>query len=144
MERNSIIPASYGIFAQVDKILLVKRANSGYFDGYYSLPAGHVEEHEQPLAALQREMEEELGVRVSSEFVSLVTTSYRVQLDQKDRIDFFFLIQGFDGEITNREPHKNEELLWVSLDALPENVIPYIREVLQAITNGESFIQSVT
>lgn len=142
MERNSIIPASYGIFTHDDKILLVKRANSGYFDGYYSLPAGHVEEHEQPLAALQREMEEELGVVVRSDNVSLLTTSYRVLPDQKDRIDFFFLIQAFEGEITNREPHKNEELLWASLDELPENIIPYISEVLQSVVRGESFIQS--
>lgn len=144
MERNSIIPASYGIFIQNDQILFVKRANSGYFDGYYSLPAGHVEEHEKPIEALVREMNEELGVVVRVDDVSLAVTSYRVQPDQKDRIDFFFLISAFEGEITNREPHKIADLQWASLSEIPEQTIPYIRDILQSIVRGESFIESTT
>lgn len=143
MERNAIIPASYGIFTQDDKILLVKRANSGYFDGYFSLPAGHVEAHETPVAALTREMEEELGVVVEEDDALLVTTSYRVLFDKQDRIDFFFVIQKFEGEITNREPEKSEEFLWVSLDELPENTIPYIADMLRAVESGEAFVQVI-
>lgn len=143
MERNAIIPASYGIFTQDGKVLLVKRANSGYFDGFYSLPAGHVEAHETPNMALRREMEEELGVLIEEEDAELVTTSYRVLFDAQDRIDFFFLIQKFEGDITNLEPEKSEELIWVSLEELPENTIPYIADMLRAVEDREVFVQSI-
>lgn len=143
MERNAIIPASYGIFTQEGKILLVKRANSGYFDGYYSLPAGHVEVHETPIMALLREMEEELGVVMEEDDVTLATTSYRVIFDKQDRVDFFFFISKFEGEITNLEPEKNEELLWVSLEELPENTIPYVADILRAIESSERFVQVI-
>jgi 8-oxo-dGTP diphosphatase len=140
MERNTIIPASYGIFTQEGKILLVKRVNSGYFDGYYSLPAGHVEAHETPIMALQREMEEELGIVIEEDDVTLATTSYRVIFDKQDRVDFFFFISKFEGEMVNNELEKNEELLWVSLEELPENTIPYVVDVLRAIEGRESFV----
>ena len=42
-ERNKIIPASYAVLIKDNKVLLVRRFNTGYEDGKYSLPAGHVE-----------------------------------------------------------------------------------------------------
>jgi 8-oxo-dGTP diphosphatase len=40
---NETIPASYLILFRDGKILLLKRANTGYEDGNYSVIAGHVE-----------------------------------------------------------------------------------------------------
>lgn len=43
-----------------DEILLLKRKNTGYYDGGYSLPAGHVEDGEFASIAIVKEMKEEL------------------------------------------------------------------------------------
>lgn len=41
-ERHKVVPAVYAVFRDGDRLLLLRRANTGYYDGYYSLPAGHV------------------------------------------------------------------------------------------------------
>lgn len=40
----------------------MRRRGSGYYDGWYSVPAGHVEAGELPVDRLVREAREELGI----------------------------------------------------------------------------------
>jgi ADP-ribose pyrophosphatase YjhB (NUDIX family) len=51
-ERFKLIAAVYLVLIKNNKILLLRRHNTGYFDGYYSLPAGHVEKEETLIKAL--------------------------------------------------------------------------------------------
>ena len=46
------------------EVLMMRRAGTGFFDGLYSLPGGHVEPGESLRAAAVRELSEETGVRV--------------------------------------------------------------------------------
>lgn len=55
-----------------DKILVQKRKNTCLWDGYYSLPAGHIEEGENQYEALFREAYEELGIKINLEKVKNV------------------------------------------------------------------------
>jgi 8-oxo-dGTP diphosphatase len=45
MDQNNI-PASYLFLERDNRILLLRRSNTGYEDGNYSLIAGHVEANE--------------------------------------------------------------------------------------------------
>lgn len=47
-ERNKAVPSSYLILKRDGKILLGRRINTHYYDGWYSVPAGHVEADELP------------------------------------------------------------------------------------------------
>ena len=60
-DRNKAVPASYLFLQKGDGILLMRRQNSGYYDGWYTVPAGHVEAGELPVDALLREAKEEIG-----------------------------------------------------------------------------------
>ena len=55
--------------------------------------------------------------------------------ENNERIDVFFTAEKWDGEIENMEPQKCDDLSWFDLDNLPENIIPYIREVIKHIKN---------
>ena len=61
-DRNQATPAAYLIIEREGKILLVRRINTGYQDGNYSLPSGHIERSETPTECIIRETCEEIGI----------------------------------------------------------------------------------
>jgi len=73
--RNQAVPAVYLILKKDNQILLMRRQGSGYYDGWYSVPAGHVESGELPIDALLRETKEELGIELDRDDVHLVHTA---------------------------------------------------------------------
>lgn len=136
-ERNKAVPAVYLILKKDDKILLLQRQGSGYFDGWYALPAGHVEAEELPIKALIRETKEEIGITIKPENITLVHLMYRPRHDETgERVDIFFTTNIWSGEITNKEPHKCGDLRWFSQTEMPENIVPYVKSVLGAIEQG--------
>ena len=61
MRQPTFHAAVYGIIRDsTGKILTVKRKNTGYLDGWYGLPAGHIEGIETIKEAMQREIQEEV------------------------------------------------------------------------------------
>lgn len=115
------------------EVLLMRRQGSGYYDGWYSLPAGHVDPGELPKSALVREAKEELGIRVREDSLKLIHTLYRTKSDATgDRVDIFFDGQ-WDGQPTIQEHQKCDDLHWFNQKKLPVNTIPYVRYVLQMV-----------
>ncbi len=131
--------ASYLVLIQDGKVLLARRANTGYCDGQYSLPAGHVEPGESFTAALLREIYEEIGVRIDPGELAAPHILHRKGEDGSERVDAFFPVSHWEGEVQNREPGKCDDLSWFAIDYLPENTIPYIRTVLGNIQNNISY-----
>lgn len=119
------------------QVLLIRRANTGYRDGDYSIPAGHLEGGEEIIAAAIREIREEVGVDVAREDIAVVGVMHR--LSEDERIDFFVAITRWVGEPTNCEPHRCDEVLWADVGALPDNVVPYVRRALQNYQQGRWF-----
>ena len=54
-DRHKVEPAVYLLIRQDSKILMIRRFNTGYCDGMYSLPAGHLDGAETVKAAAIRE-----------------------------------------------------------------------------------------
>jgi 8-oxo-dGTP pyrophosphatase MutT (NUDIX family) len=115
--------------------------NTNYMDGYYGLPAGKVEKLEGFLAAAVREAKEEVGVDIRPEDLEFRFMFWRRALDQPgmEWCDAVFYAKNWRGEPHNAEPHMHEEIAWFALDALPENVVPAIRQMLAAIQRGDYY-----
>jgi 8-oxo-dGTP diphosphatase len=124
-------------FLRADQILLIRRYQTGYMDGFYSVPAGHLDGREPVRLAAAREAREEIGVRVEPAEVHFAGVFHRFEGDE--RVDFFVHVQSWEGEPFNAEPEKCDELRWVDIHALPENTIPYIRKAVEDFQAGVPF-----
>ena len=131
-ERNKAVPAVYLFLRKQNEILLMRRQGSGFYDSWYSVPAGHVEAGELPLEGLIREMKEELGIDITPQHARLVHIMYRTKYDETgDRVDLFFEVTKWSGEITNAEPHKCDDIQWFSIKALPNQTMHHVRTALE-------------
>ena len=138
--RNKAVPAVYVFLERGGEILLARRANTGYQDGNYNVPSGHVEASELPKTAMVREAKEEIGIDLLPEDLELVHISYRPKHDETgDRVDFFFRARKWGGEVTNMEPEKCDDLRWVKPTDLPASMTPHVREAIESMVNGVLF-----
>lgn len=128
MSRFTMIASSYLILVRNGNILLLRRKNTGYEDGKYSLPAGHVEDNESLTKAASREVFEEIGIRIKPTDFTLVHVMHRKEKDI--RMDFFFTAETSQ-EPVNKEPHRCNDLRWFPLKKLPFNTVPYIRHAIE-------------
>jgi 8-oxo-dGTP diphosphatase len=69
--------AVYILLEKDGRHAFVKRSNTGWRDGYYSLPSGKVEKGESYLRAAVREAKEEVGVTIDLEDLEHVLTTHR-------------------------------------------------------------------
>ena len=138
--RFKLIPAVYLILRRNNEVLLLQRANTGYQDGKYSVIAGHMDGNELGTAAIIREAKEEAGIDLAPEALKFVHLVHRLNKGSGDeRIDIFYEAYGWSGEVLNAEPHKCSDLSWFSLDQLPDDTIPLIRNVLNSVNANRHY-----
>ena len=125
------------LFFRADQVLLLRRFNTGYADGQYSVPAGHLDGGETVLAAAAREAQEETGLRIEAGDIHFSSVMHR--RDGDERVDFFVHVRNWQGEPTNTEPDKCDELRWANANELPVNVIPYVKKAIQNHRDGIQF-----
>ena len=118
-------------------ILLSRRYNTGFRDGEYSVPAGHLDGNESVMAAAAREAEEEIGVQIEANGTVFSSVMHRIEGDE--RVDFFVHVHKWLGEPFNAEPEKCDDLRWVDINQLPANTVPYVRQALQNHLSGLHF-----
>lgn len=136
-ERHKNIPASYLVLMKDNKILMLQRANTGYHDGDWGLPAGHGEKGETFTDAVIREAKEEAGISLRPDQVKVVHVQHRKSdLDGSERIHTYFIAASWEGEIINGEPHKCSAIWWFDINDLPPNTVDCVRYSIQNITNG--------
>jgi len=138
--RNPAITTSYLVLRKDDKILFARRCNTGYQDGNYQVPAGHVDAGELPSEALVREVTEEIGITINPDDIKFVHTSFRPKTDSTgDRVDYFFEVDKWEGEVTNCEPDKCDDLLWATPLDMPENTTPHVKVAIECIEKGQFY-----
>jgi 8-oxo-dGTP diphosphatase len=136
-ERWTVVPAVYVLLRKDNRILLATRTNTGYRDGWFSLPAGHLDGAESAIQAAVREVKEEVGVRVTVDDLRFVHVAHRLSEEgSHERIDIYFETTKWNGEPRIMESDKCDELRWVSMDNLPDNTIPVVRGILEKIHQG--------
>ena len=132
--RFQFVSAAHLFLTQGDQILLSRRYNTGYEDGQYSVVAGHLDGGERVKTAMIREAQEEIGIRLLGNDLTMVQVMHR--LSNNERIDFFLQANRWDGMILNLEPDKCDHLAWFPIQQLPENLIPYVRKAIQNYLQG--------
>jgi len=115
------------------RILLVKRAHDP-FGGTWDVPGGFLEEAEDPLDALRREVREETGLEVEpEEFVAARVDRYGADPAAATTLNLYWTAR-----VTGGEPQAGDDasdLHWFEPSELPpedEIGFPNVRELLRA------------
>jgi 8-oxo-dGTP diphosphatase len=137
--RAKAAVAVHAVLRRDERVLLLRRAGSGLHDGELGLPAGHVEEGEDALSAVIREVGEELLVTVRAEDCTLAATGHSGPERPGDDayVDLFFTIDRWSGEPAVGEPDRNHGLVWARPDDLPVDVIPFVADAVRAVQDPE-------
>jgi len=141
-ERLKIVAAANLLLFDGDKVLLLRRFNTGYKDGMYSVPAGHLNGNETVKEAMSREIKEEIGLNILPEDLKVVHIIHRRIINNEEddeRFAFFLSPMKWSGEVRNMEPEKCDDLSWFSLNDLPENTLDYIKHAIHQTRNGNFY-----
>jgi phosphate uptake regulator/8-oxo-dGTP pyrophosphatase MutT (NUDIX family) len=131
--------AVYGILRDGDRLLLLRRAGTGYRDGQWSLPAGHLDGGEDAVSGLVRELREELGIEADPDGCRLLLVMHSAAEDAEDSeyVNLFFAVDRWAGEPRIAEPDKCSDLRWTDPGAMPADVVDHTAEALAAIERGD-------
>ncbi len=140
-DRFKIIPAVYLLLRKDDQVLLLRRYNTGYQDGKYGLVAGHLDGDELARDAMVREAKEEAWITVNADDLDFVHVVHRLSRGEsgQERVDLFYEASKWQGEITNMEPHKCDDLSWFPINDLPDNILPLVGRVIKDISKGINY-----
>ena len=137
MDRHKIKIAVYLLLVKNDGLFLIRRYNTGWQDGNYSLPAGHLDPDEKIFDAIVRETKEEIGIDIPKDNYKLVHTLHRVN----SHVDFFFEVTDWEGEPQNMEPDKCDDVRWFAFDSLPVNIVPSVKFAISNYQQGVAFAE---
>jgi 8-oxo-dGTP diphosphatase len=108
-------------------ILLTKR-NVQPFKGYWCIPGGHIEQDEDALSAVIREVKEETNLDFSPRFLSYFDEIFPDQ----DTHNVVLIFHGEASGEAKAEPHEVTEMGWFTLaDALKMDLAFRHREAVQ-------------
>lgn len=128
------------VLIEEGKLLCLRRAHTGIEDGLYVLPMGGVQENETPLEAVVRESLEEVGAVIDPQNLTLAHLMYRKHTQPDGYFflqqDYFFVAHTYEGQISNREPDKADEVAFFPLKALPPTLSPFVRVALDCLLQG--------
>ena len=138
--RFSAHVAVYIALVEGDRIFLLHRANTGYRDGEWAMPAGHVESGETPHEAALRELQEETGVSVLGDDLECAHCQYRLcgEGGAEAYVEYLFVCRRWNGTPGNAEPDKADACGWFDRDSLG-GIVDFHAAMLSHVKNGESF-----
>ncbi len=139
MNPLTLVVGVHLVLLDDNTVLLGRRRNTGYANGMWHLPSGHMERGEPVTRSMTREAEEELDIRITDDDLALVHTLHHLDPDDgHSRLQLFFRPARYLGQVRNAKPHKCDALQWWPLDGLPSKTVPYTVLALREIARGSA------
>lgn len=139
-ERFRLSVSVFVIVLDKGRVLLLRRAHTGWQDGCYSLPAGSVDGDEPLDHAAARELHEETGLLTAPSTLRLAHLLHCHRGDRGDEwLGAFFVAERWTGDPVLIEVDKHDAIGWFALDNLPEPTIGYTRQGLRFSIEGRTF-----
>ena len=123
------------VIVQLGKILVCQRTRHQTMPLKWEFPGGKIEPGEDPPQALQRELDEELGIRAQ---IGSKVAQLQHHYQNGNAVELhFFVVEQFEGELQNRI---FREIRWVNRRELPTlNFLDADRTLVQEIADGKLF-----
>lgn len=114
-----------GIVVRDDSVLFMYRKKNE--KEFYILPGGHLQEGEESIVTLEREIMEETSIKVKN-----IKPAFEFRDYIKDNFDFYYLCEFESGEIKlggeellKNSPENVYDLMWVKFNDIAElNILP--------------------
>ncbi|MBT3249957.1 MAG: NUDIX domain-containing protein [Candidatus Pacebacteria bacterium] len=123
-----------------NKLLMFKRSETKKkFPGFWSLPGGHIDEGEDPLAAAIREVQEETGVIITPEDIKLKVVAMHHHLDREEMyIAFAFSVGLKESPMLNTGVDEGKAH-WIEIDKAKtlENVFEPVKYYFNHVLNNK-------
>ncbi len=129
-------------------LLQLRAAQKDYYPNVWDVSAaGHIAAGEEPLTAAIRELEEELGLRVTPNALELYTIAQEKNIYKKilsNEFQYIYFLR-FDGDIATLkiQPEEVEEIRWFGVDFLENDLelhpvlylppLTYYREIIAEV-----------
>ena len=110
-----------------NQILLQQRSGTGYLDGYWDFPSGHVELGESLRDTAVRETKEEIGVDISLDNLELVHIEQFFV--ERNYVNYTFEVRSWKGDPRICEPEKCSAIEWFAIDKLPSKCVNAVRAI---------------
>jgi 8-oxo-dGTP diphosphatase len=136
--RFTLRSATYLLLIKKDKVLLLRRFNTGWQDGNYSFVAGHLDGDETVTQTMVREANEEAGITIEPSDLQVVHVMHR-KSGVYEYIDFFLVAKTWKNEPKIMETDKCDEMTWFPLTQLPSNLIPHAKKAIECYQNNIPF-----
>jgi mutator protein MutT len=139
--KHHAIPTVNVYIINDKKLLLSRRVNTNWMNGFLCAPGGHIEEGETPTVAIVREIKEELGVDINPNDLDFFCVAVRNE-KPNEHIAFSFAIVDKDYAFFNNETSKCSELVWVDIDNIGDDVIDDFRTIFNdGYLNRKTYIE---
>jgi len=102
------------------EVLLNQRKNTGYFDGWWTLIAWHIEPWELASECMIREIREESWLEVTKKMIEQHYVIHRIIKDSREYFDVSFIVKWWVWTPIITEPEKCTAVKRFALDDLPE------------------------
>lgn len=122
------------------EILFQKRANTGFRDGCFQMPAGHIEWEETMKECLIREMKEELNIDILEINLEIEHISHRVCKWERTYFDVYLSVKKYTWIPKIAEPDKCSELKFIDINNIRrKELFWYDVDVIKMIEKWEKF-----
>lgn len=137
MATPNFYAAVYAIIRNSEgKILFSQRKNTGFMDGKYQLPAGHMDGDESMATAMIRELKEEIDIDVQEKDIKVVHISHRISQSDREYFDVYLEVSDFTGTPVINEPEKCSALEYFDITSVnPEDFVMYDIDVIKLTDN---------
>lgn len=130
--RLRVTPAVFVAAVDGSKVVLQRRKGTGWMDGHYDLPSGHIEPGESLKEAAARELEEESGLKASLGDLELFHIAQNDAGSNGPYVYFVFRTKHWTGHISD-DDDKVDSIGFFNMNALPKKLVPYVRRALKDI-----------
>ncbi len=128
-ERGIVLVAAVALVDRDGRVLIARRPEGKPMAGLWEFPGGKVDDGETPEAALIRELDEELGIRVPARCLAPLTFASHAY-EEFHLLMPLYVCRNWDGIVTPRE---GQELKWVRPVRLNDYDMPPADEPLVAM-----------
>ena len=138
---NKTLPVAVHVFLiKNGRILLIKRKNTGFKDGQWSVPAGRANHNETLRQSAIREIKEEVGLLINQHnLIQPLVMHYHGE--RGERLYVFFACKQWEGVPQNIEKDKCEEIAWFTVSKLPESTVDHVRKAIELASRNITFIE---